>query len=440
MTELQIALAMLGAIFIALLMGHPIPFSLGALAVIFGVTLWGGTGVLYLMAVRILGMMEQYILIAVPLFIFMGCMLERSGIADALYRAMHVGLGGLRGGLAIATIFICTLFAASTGIIAASITTMGLLALPSMLRRKYQAELAVGSVMTGGCLGILIPPSIMLIIYGAWAAESIGKLFAGAIFPGLLLSALYITYIAIRCGLRPGLGPPLPPEERTMPLPKKLSIVLPPLAPPLLLIVAVLGSIFAGIATPTEAAGMGALGVIIMAACYRKLNWTTVREGCIATLRTTSMVLWIVVTAQCFAAVFMGLGAGAAVSEFMLGLEINRYLILILIMFIIFILGMFLDWTEILIIGIPVFIPIVEGLGFDTLWFGILFAVNLQTSFITPPFGYALFFMRGIAPPGVTTVQIYRAVIPFLPLQVVALGLCIAFPQIILWLPGVLVR
>lgn len=438
MTPLEILILMSVVLLIGIFVGHYTAFTLGGLAVLFGLTLWGDTNVLYLFGQTVNGMMTNFILVAVPLFIFMGCLLERSGIADMLFDSLHILLGGLRGGLAVATILICTLFAASTGIIAASISTMAVLALPAMKNRHYDPKLSVGTVMSGGCLGILIPPSIMLIIYGVTAGESVGKLYAGAIFPGLILAGLYILYILIICGLRPHLGPPLPKEERdAVPWSKKVSNALVSLVPPIGLIMAALGSIIAGMATPTEAAAVGALGTIIIAAIYRKLSWGVIKDACLTTLRVTSMVLWIVTGALCFAAVLMGLECGKAVEEFMLGLEVNRWVIIFMMMVILFILGCIMDWTEIILITVPIFIPIINALGFDSLWFGIVFCVNLQMAFLTPPFGYALFFMRGLAPPGVTIYHIYRSIIPFLILQAIGLTLTILFPQIVLWLPSV---
>ncbi len=439
MSPLEILILMSLGLLVGIFLGHYTAFTLGGLAVIFGLTFWGDTNVLYLFGQTLNGMMTNFILVAVPLFIFMGCLMERSGIADMLFGSLHMLLGGMKGGLAVATIIICTLFAASTGIIAASISTMAVLALPAMLSRHYDPKLSVGTVMSGGCLGILIPPSIMLIIYGVTAGESVGKLYAGAIFPGLVLSGLYIVYILIACFINPRLGPPLSKEEReAIPLMKKISKTISSLIPPIGLIIAALGSIIAGMATPTEAAAVGAMGTIIIAAAYRKLSFQVIKEACLITLRTTSMVLWIVAGALCFASVLMGLECGKAVEEVMLGLGVNRYIILLIMMIILFILGCIMDWTEIILITVPIFSPIISALKFDPLWFGIVFCVNLQMSFLTPPFGYALFFMRGLAPPGVNIYDIYKSIFPFLTMQAIALALIIIFPQIVLWLPSVI--
>lgn len=293
--------------------------------------------------------------------------------------------------------------------------------------------------MTGGCLGILIPPSIMEIIYGVTASESVGKLYAGALIPGLILATLYILYIVIICWFRPEWGPPLPKAERdAVPWSKKISDTLISLVPPIGLIVAALGSIIVGLATPTEAAAVGAVGTMVIAAIYRKLTWQVIKESCLLTLKTTSMVLWIVAGAVCFAAVIMGLECGKAVEQMMLGLGLNRYVILFMMMGILFILGCLMDWAEIILITVPIFVPIINALGFDSLWFGIVFCVNLQMAFLTPPFGYALFFMRGLAPPGITIYHIYGSILPFLALQAIGLAITIIFPQTVLWLPNLL--
>ena len=439
MTPFEILILISIVLLIGIFIGHYTAFTLGGLAVLFGVALWGDTNVLYLFGQTINGMMTNFIMVAVPLFIFMGCLLERSGIADMLFGSLHMLLGGVKGGLAVATIIICTLFAACTGIIAASISTMAVLALPAMMNRRYNPKLAVGTVMTGGCLGILIPPSIMEIIYGVTASESVGKLYAGALIPGLILATLYILYIVIICWFRPEWGPPLPKAERdAVPWSKKISDTLISLVPPIGLIVAALGSIIVGLATPTEAAAVGAVGTMVIAAIYRKLTWQVIKESCLLTLKTTSMVLWIVAGAVCFAAVIMGLECGKAVEQMMLGLGLNRYVILFMMMGILFILGCLMDWAEIILITVPIFVPIINALGFDSLWFGIVFCVNLQMAFLTPPFGYALFFMRGLAPPGITIYHIYGSILPFLALQAIGLAITIIFPQTVLWLPNLL--
>jgi tripartite ATP-independent transporter DctM subunit len=345
-------------------------------------------------------------------------------------------MGGLRGGLAVAVILICTMLAASTGIIGASITIMGMLGLPAMLKSGYDVKLASGTIMAGGCLGTIIPPSIILIIYGAEAQLSIAKLYMGGVFSGLLLSGLYIAYILVRCYLNPKLGPAMPQEERrAIPAGKKVRMLLLSIVPPIALIVAVLGSLFAGMATPTEAAAVGAIGAAAIAAVYRRLTWKVIKESCYSTIQVTAMVFWIILGASMFTSVFLGLGGGAAVKEFMLGLGLNRYVILGIMLLILLILGCFIDCYGILLMCIPIFCPIVQELGFNPIWFGLLFTIMIQSSYLSPPFAYAIFFLKGVAPPEVKTSDLWRAVLPWIGLQVAALILCIIFPGIITWLP-----
>jgi len=439
MSSETITLLMFVALLSVLLTGLPVAFALPGVAVVFGLFLWGDANFLYLFGQRIIGVMTNYILVAGVMFIFMGCVLSRSGIADSLYGSLHMALGRLRGGLAISTVLISTLLAASTGIVGASITLMGLVALPAMLQRRYDIKLAMGSIMAGGCLGILIPPSIMLILYGAATGVSVARLFAGAIMPGLILSSLYVIYIIIRCLKNPALGPGPTAEERALvPLSQKLFSVARSALPPLALVLIVLGSIFTGIATPTEAAGVGAFATVVLTACYRKLSWTMIRESVYETIRIQGFIIWILIGASCFSAVFMGLGGGDVIRETLLGLEVSRWIVFVIIMAIVLVLGMFLDWIGIILICVPIFMPIIEALGFDPLWFSIMFAVNLQVSFLSPPFGYALFFMKGLAPEGTTMWHVYQAAAPFIPIQIIGLILCAAFPPVILWFPNLI--
>jgi len=432
---------MFGALLIAILLGYPLAIAIGGVGMFAGI-LFLGPVVFYMFPLRVLGLMSDYILLAVPLFIFMGTMMEASGTAERLYGALYLWLGGLRGGLAIATILMGTILAACVGIIAASTIMMGLIALPSMIQRGYSRSVATGSVCAGGTLGILIPPSIMLVLYGPMASLSVGKLLMGAFMPGLLLSSLYVGYIAIRCTIRPQDGPPMPPEDRAMPLLKKLGILFSGLVPPIFIIMAVLGSIFFGVAAPTEAAAVGALASIILAFSYRRLNLETLTKSMLTTLRITCMAFLIVWGATMFTGTFLKLGGGEVVTNLVLATPGGKWGAFGIIMFVIFILGMFIDWMGILFIMVPIVTPIGGVLGFDPIWFALMVCVNLQMSFMTPPFAYAIFFVKGITKPEweVTTGDIIRGVIPFVGLILVGLTLCAVFPQIILWLPNLMIK
>ena len=432
-----LALVMFGTLFITLFLGHPLAFSLGVLAVIFGLIGWGGSPdvVFALFANKTYGVMDNYVLVAVPLFIFMAQMLDASGIAEKLFHTMHVIMGPIRGGLALAVVIVCTVFAASAGVVGATEVAIGLLAVPALMKRGYNIPLIAGSICAGGTLGIIIPPSIMLVVYGSLAGMSVGQLFAAAMFPGLLLSMLYITYIAVRCGINPQLGPPLPKEERIYTVVQKLKMITTSLIPPGVLIILVLGSIVAGIATPTEAAGIGATGAFVLALGYRKLTWKAVQEASIATFITTAMVMTLFLGGNAFQSIFMGLGGGDAITDLLLSLKVSPYVVLFIMMGCVFFLGMFIDWLGILLIILPIFIPIAQELGFDQLWFATLICVNLQMAFLTPPFGYSLFYLKGIAPEEMTIMHIYKGVVPFICLQWIGLLTCIVFPELVLWLP-----
>jgi tripartite ATP-independent transporter DctM subunit len=435
-----IALAMFGTLFIALFLGHPLAFSLGVVATFYGLLFWGASPdvVLGIFANKTYGVMEEYVLVAVPLFIFMAQMLDASGVAEKLFHTMHVLWGPVRGGLGIAVIMVCAIFAASTGVVGATEVAIGLLAAPALMRRNYHIPLTAGCICAGGTLGIIIPPSIMLVVYGGLVGMSVGKLFAAAFFPGFMLAVLYIVYIAVRCGFQPHLGPPLPKEERTYSLSQIGWMILTSLIPPMFLIAMVLGSIVMGVATTTEAAGLGAAGSLILAVGYRKLSWAAVRDAAEATLKVTSMVLILFLGGNAFQSIFMGLGGGDVISGLLLGLDVSPYVVLFIMMGCVFFLGMFIDWLGILLIILPIFTPIAEHLGFNPLWFATLICVNLQMAFLTPPFGYSLFYLRGIAPPEMTMGMIYRGVVPFIALQWVGLFICIFFPELVLWLPRTL--
>jgi tripartite ATP-independent transporter DctM subunit len=368
-------------------------------------------------------------------------LLDQSGVAEELFDTMRYLFGPIRGGVAIAVVVVSTLFGACTGIIGASVVTMGLLSMPVMLKYNYNKRLASGAVCAGGTLGILIPPSIMLVVMADQSALSVGKLFAGAIVPGLILSGLYIGYILIRCFFKPQDGPALSKEERAAVSAKKLTfMVMKSMVPPMILILGVLGSIFAGIATPTEAAGVGALIAFIMTLAYGKFTWSGLRMAVVNTAKTSSMVIIILVGAACFASVFMGSGGGEVVKGFIYGIGLGKWGTFIVMMIILFLLGMFIDWIGIIMITFPLFLPIAQELGFDKVWFVVTLAVMLQDSFLTPPFGYALFYLKGVAPPEVSTSDIYWGAFPFWRLMEVGLIICVVWPGTILWLANTLVR
>jgi len=437
-----IAIIMLLGVLLGVITGFPLAPVIAGIALVVGYFTWGGPQVTDLFYSRMWGLIRSYVILAAPLFIFMGLMLERSGIAERLYDALYLWLGGFRGGLAVTTVLIGTILAACVGIIGASVTMLALIALPAMVKRGYDKALASGSVCAGGTLGILIPPSIMLVLYGPMAEISVGKLFMAAFIPGLVLSGLYCTYIAFYCLLRPEKAPAVPPEERTVPFLKKTTMLFTSLVPPVILVLAVLGSIFFGVAPPTEAASVGAFAAILLALAYRRLTFATLRDTAFQTLRVTSKVIFVAVCAFMFVGVFLGLGGGGVVKELVLASPGGRWGAFAVIMFVVFILGMFIDWLGILFIMVPIITPIGPALGFDTLWFAMMICVNLQMSFMTPPFAYAIFFLRGAAPSelGVSTADIIRGVIPFVILIMVGLGLCVAFPQLILWLPAQMIK
>jgi tripartite ATP-independent transporter DctM subunit len=436
MTEIfgpaTVAILMFVGLLIGLFLGHPLAFVLGGLAVIFGLFSWGPS-CFALFVNRIVGVTDNFILVAIPMFILMANLLMYSGVSDDLFDSLRYLLGRLRGGIALAVVIVCTVFAACTGVVGASVVSMGLLALPMMLRYGYDKKLTAGTIMAGGTLGILIPPSIMLIVMGDITGLSVGKLYIGSVAPGLVLSALFIIYIAIRCGLRPELGPPLSPEElQAVPMKKRLLMASKSLIPPMILILGVLGAIFTGVATATEAAGLGAFLALVMTVGYGKFSWKMIKETTISTAKTVSMVMIIIVGVTCFTGVFMGLGGGKALTSMMLALGLGKWGTFFVMNVIVFFLGALIDWIGIVYIVFPIFMPIVAELGFDPIWFVVMMAVNLQTSFISPPFGYALFYMKGIALDKMTTEEIYGSVIPFICLQFGGLIFCCLFPELIL--------
>ncbi|MDD5475431.1 MAG: TRAP transporter large permease subunit [Syntrophales bacterium] len=426
-----IASLMFGGLLLGLFLGHPLAFVFGGLAVIFGFLAWGPAS-FSLFAFRIMGLTDNFIMVAIPMFILMANLLNHSGVAEKLFDSMRYLMGPLRGGLALSVIIVCTLFAACTGVIAASIVSMGLLALPVMLKYNYDKELACGTICAGGSLGILIPPSIMLIIMADMTGLSVGRLFIGSLVPGLLLAFLYILYILIISGFKPELGPPITKEELEQVTTNQIiRMVLVSALPPVILIAGVLGSIFTGIATPTEASAVGAFLALIMTIAYGRFSWKMLEDVTLSTAKTCAMVIMILVGATCFTGVFMGTGGGNVVSSFIIELDLGKWGTLAIMMMVMFVLGMFIDWIGIVYITFPVFLPIAIQLGFDPLWFVVIAAVNLQASFLTPPFGYALFFMKGIASQDLSTAQIYRSVIPFVAIIFISMLVLMLFPELI---------
>ncbi len=435
---LLMVVALIGGIF----SGYPVAFLLGGLGVIF--TLVGGIPILFLgtTASRIFtGTLANWLLLAVPLFVFMGLMLEKSGAAKKLLTSLERLFAGMRGGLAISVTLLGIVMAASTGIIGASVVMLGVLALPVMLRQKYDKSLAAGVICASGTLGILIPPSIMLVLVGDILQISVGGLFMAAVIPGLVLGSLYCGYILLIAFVWPHKAPVgVVDVDDTRPL--WLALCLDLLAP-VFLIMGVLGSIIAGIATPTEAAAIGAVGTLILAGVFKQLNYVNLREVVLETGKTTGMILFVAIGASCFSVIFKRLGGDTMIEDLAAHFGGGPYHTLAMVMLLVFILGFFLEWIEISYIALPLFAPIIAHLDFglgmtgdeQMTWFAILLAVNLQTSFLTPPFGYALFYLKGIAPPEVSMLDIYRAIIPFVVLQLIGLAFVVAFPQLVLWLP-----
>jgi len=437
-----LTVAMFATLILAITLGHPLAYTLAAIATLFGLI---DNGFSFPMLFELFvnnawGLMNNYTLVAIPLFILMAQILDRSKVSDALFEALYVVLGGIKGGLGLAVVVVCTVFAATTGIIGASVVAMGLLATPTLMKKGYQKELTAGIICAAGTLGILIPPSIMMVVYGGLTGmkeTSVGNLFAGAIFPGLILAGLYFAYILIRCNLNPAIGPPISKDEAsTYTAGQKWAMTLKSLVPPMVLILAVMGTILAGVATPTEAAGLGALGSMILAFFNKKLNFTVLKESAYSTLKTTSMVMMLFIGGKLFSTVFLSMGGGDVVADLLIGSGMDRWLVLLVMMGIVFLMGMFIDWAAILLVTVPIFLPIAIELGFDPLWFSMLLCVNLQTSFLTPPFGYALFYFKGVAPEGFTMGHIYRGIMPFVLLQVISMAILCLFPAIVTWLPN----
>lgn len=431
MTPNTILLIMFGGLTVLMLTGLPIAFVLGGLSLILTVTLWNPESVV-IIVLQVFDTMRSEALLGIPLYILMAGILQRSGVIEDLYKAMELWFGRLRGGLAIGTVIISVVMAAMTGVVGAAVTAMGVLALPEMLKRKYDPAIATGTICASGTLGILIPPSVLTIVYAITAQVSIGKMLIAGIVPGLILAVLYILYLLITAYFQPDRIPST--SDTKVPFSQKLAslraIIL-----PAFLIVGILGSIFLGIATPTEAAAVGVLGALIASAIRKKLRFDSLKEAGLQSLKATAMILWITIGAKAYVAIFTGLGGASTLMQFIQGLDVHPYLILAAMMLILIFLGTVLDEIGIILLTVPVFLPIVRALGFDEIWFGVLYAVTIQTGYISPPFGYTLFYMKGALPAHIPMTTVYRGVFPFMILQVIALGLITAFPSLVTWLP-----
>ena len=442
MTDPQAALLMLGMFIFIILLGFPIAFTLMAMGVAFGYYAYFqpdqaffDNRVFYLFTQNTFSVMNNDTLVAVPLFLFMGYVIERANILDRLFHSLQVALRVVPGSMAVAALITCALFATATGIVGAVVTLMGLLALPAMLKAGYDQRLSTGVICAGGTLGILIPPSIMLIVYGATSAVSVVKLYAAAILPGFLLAGLYMVYVVTRVAINPSLAPKLPKEQTDIPWTRVAVMLLQAFFPLAVLIISVLGAILFGLATPTEAAAVGAMGGLALAAAYRALTWIRLREAVYLTARTSAMVCYLFVGSWTFSSVFSYLGGEALVKDFVLGLDLDTVTFLILSQIIIFLLGWPLEWSEIIIIFVPIFLPLLPHFGVDPMFFGILVAMNLQTSFLTPPMAMSAYYLKGVAPPFVQLWTIFRGCLPFLSMVFLTMVLMYVFPQIVTWLP-----
>ncbi|WP_201863677.1 TRAP transporter large permease [Microvirga soli] len=435
MSSTAILVLMFGGLILFMLSGLPIAFVLGGLSLLITVALWNADAVV-IIVLQVFDTMRSEALLGIPLYILMAGILSRSGVIEQLYRAMELWFGRVRGGLAIGTVVISVIMAAMTGVVGAAVTAMGMLALPEMLRRRYDPGLATGTICASGTLGILIPPSVLTIVYAVTAQVSIGKMLIAGIVPGLMLAVLYIGYILMVAWLNPKAAP-LAEDFKPAPLSVRLA-ALTSLILPTLLIVMILGSIFFGIATPTEAAAVGVFGACIAAATQRRLTLNALWGAGVDTLKATSMILWITIGAKAYVAIFTGLGGADALLNFIKGLQIAPYMILIVMMLILIFLGTVLDEIGIILLTVPVFIPIVRLLGFDEIWFGVLYAITIQMGYISPPFGYTLFYMKGTLPPHLNMGVVYRGILPFWALQTLGLALAMAFPGLMTILPRIM--
>ncbi|MDP3760220.1 MAG: TRAP transporter large permease subunit [Ramlibacter sp.] len=445
MSDPAVALLMLGILVFTICIGFPVAFTLMALGVGFGFYAYFQAGqaffdsrVFYLLTQNTFTVLNNDALVSIPLFLLMGYLVERANILDNLFKSLQIALKGVPGSLAVATLATCALFATATGIVGAVVTLMGLLAFPQMMKAGYDTKLAAGVICAGGCLGILIPPSIMLIVYGAVAGLSVVKLYAAAFIPGFFLAGMYIAYVIGVAIVKPERAPRLPKEEGNVSMSVLATMLLKSFFPLALLILAVLGAIMFGIATPTEAAAVGALGAMLLAAAYRALTWKGLRESVFLTARTSAMVCWLFVGSATFASIFAYLGGNEIIKNAVLAMDLNAVTFLLLSQVIIFVLGWPLEWTEIIIIFVPIFLPMLPHFGIDPILFGVLIALNLQTAFLSPPMAMSAYYLKGVSPPSVLLTQIFSGCMPFVYVVLVTMLLVYVFPGIAMWLPDAL--
>lgn len=427
-------IALFTTFMILLLTGLPIAWTMGATAVIFTLILFN-PAVMNMTVTRIYILSGNYALIAVPLFIFMGTILQKSGVTEKLFQAVYIWFGKIKGGLAITTVIACTIMGALVGVVGAEVVTFGIIALPAMLERKYDRNIALGCISAGGGLASLIPPSVVFILYGMVCGVSIGELYLAGVVPGLILATGFIIYITIRCLINPKLGPAAPLEERNIPLKEKL-VLLKGLILPAMIILLVLGSIYAGIATATEAGGLGCVGAMLSAAIHRKLTFKGVQESLYMTAIVSAMIVWLLFGSQAIIGVFTLAGGTEFVKNALLSLELGKWGTLIVMNLILIFLGCLIDWIGILMLTMPLFLPILKVFDVDLVWFGVLFCMNMQISYISPPFGPAAFYLKSVTPPEISLDDIFKSIWPFLVVVLVVLSLCLIFPQISLWLPS----
>jgi tripartite ATP-independent transporter DctM subunit len=420
-----------------LFLGFPVAFAMMGTALIFGYLTFG-PAFAFQMAEKVEDVASNYVLAAVPLFVFMGAMLERSGIAERLFEAIHLWTRRLPGGLAVGTVLMCIVFAASSGVVGATETVVGLLAIPVMMRYRYNKELIVGTICAGGSLGTIIPPSVVAVVLGPIADVSVGDLLVGMIFPGLIMAGSYIVYILALCTINPKAGPRILKEENDPPLSEKLRITAVALVPPMFMIFAVLGSLMLGWAAPTEAAGLGAFGSVLLTLFYRTFSWQALHESIMKTLTISTMIMTILLGGSMMTGAFLGAGGIMVTQELVETLKLGPGGLLAIVLFLAFLGGFFLDWISLVLILVPIFSPLLKVSGIDMVWFCILFLVVIQTSYLSPPMAPAIFYFRAISPPEITTAHMYRGVIPFIMLQVATLAVCLTFPGVITWLPKVL--